>query len=126
MVNSKDQIYTVSPAALWSIGEMASGFLIMGIPSIPKAVKNTPLSEAFVSLLKTLTGSSRSGTQSSTPHNSYPRFKPTQQKRHYNDLDEHDLMSLRSAADGREEAQTNGITREIRVEIESERRSDMS
>lgn len=96
----------------------------MGIPSIPKVVKSTPLPGVFASLIRSLTGSSRSATQSNSPHGLYLRYRPRFQKRHHSDFDEYDLMSLRSAEDGREQVSSNGITREIHVEVASERRPD--
>ena len=40
-MNSLDKSYNVSSFALSGMGEMAAGFLVLCVPSIPKLVKNT-------------------------------------------------------------------------------------
>ncbi|KAH7109481.1 hypothetical protein B0J11DRAFT_448958 [Dendryphion nanum] len=40
IVNSEDMVYTTADQSYWSIAEMTAGFLIMGLPSLPKVMKS--------------------------------------------------------------------------------------
>ncbi|KAH8648724.1 hypothetical protein BGZ60DRAFT_570018 [Tricladium varicosporioides] len=103
MLNSPDQLYTVSTTGLWSIGEMTSGFLIIGIPSLPKAMKNIPLAASLVSLLRSWTTTNRSRidntSQSSQSrwqwHSSLSRRRSN--KNDCSDVDEHELVATKTA-----------------------------
>lgn len=98
MLNSSDQIYTVATTGLWSIGEMTAGFLIIGIPSIPKVIKSTPLTEMVTSLITLLTGSPKPYAEYRRRRGFYSIYKPKHPKHDDNEL----TMSLETAADARE------------------------
>lgn len=128
MLNSPDQLYTVSTTGLWSIGEMTAGFLIIGIPSLPKVVKSIPLTESVISLIKSWKKTGHSGGQSNSRRDLRSWYKPQSRKRHnqtdYSDLDQHDLIPMKSAM-GAEDRMPNTITRVIHMQTTNERRSDV-
>ncbi|KAI1373901.1 hypothetical protein F4677DRAFT_427580 [Hypoxylon crocopeplum] len=51
LMGSADELYYIPDIGLWGIGEITSGFLIIGIPSAPKTIKSMPGSESVTSLL---------------------------------------------------------------------------
>ncbi|KAI4910494.1 uncharacterized protein J4E92_010422 [Alternaria infectoria] len=61
LLHTSDQLYIVSIAGLWGVGEMTAGFLIIGFPSLPKVVKALPFSDSVVSLLRQITRPGSSG-----------------------------------------------------------------
>jgi hypothetical protein len=86
---------------LWGIGETTIGFLIIGIPSLPMAVKAMPFSKSMTSLLRSF------GRQSETPayqgnrswHKSLPR-KPRRDQWQITDLDTYDLITVTTSKPG--------------------------
>ncbi|KAI0407870.1 hypothetical protein F4802DRAFT_551537 [Xylaria palmicola] len=54
VLHSADALYYVTEVGLWGIGEMAAGFLIIGIPSAPRAAQSLPFSDSVASLLRSL------------------------------------------------------------------------
>ncbi|KAI0197539.1 hypothetical protein F4808DRAFT_293191 [Astrocystis sublimbata] len=57
ILDSNDAFYYVTEVGLWGIGEMTAGFLIIGIPASPRAMKSLPFSGSVVSLFHSLTRS---------------------------------------------------------------------
>ncbi|KAI1452812.1 hypothetical protein F4805DRAFT_445932 [Annulohypoxylon moriforme] len=80
LIHSDDIIYNISSLGLWDVGEITAGFMIVGIPSLPHVIRKIPLAESVVSLVRVITGSSRSATHS-TPKRELPLWmKPQEHK----------------------------------------------
>lgn len=58
MLHSEDTLYWMSIHALWGIDEMGAGFLILGIPSLPKVFQMLPFSESVAKPLWPVTNGS--------------------------------------------------------------------
>ena len=54
LVKFEDATYEFSGIAVWTIWELTTGFLIMGISAFPRAFKALPGSEAVVCFFHTL------------------------------------------------------------------------
>ncbi|KAK3984267.1 hypothetical protein QBC44DRAFT_337302 [Cladorrhinum sp. PSN332] len=66
LLTSTDQVWHTSSLALWSAAEMTAGFLVMGIPSLPKVTRtmtNTASAEYLRSLFRSI-GASLGGRSS--------------------------------------------------------------
>jgi hypothetical protein len=59
---SLDITYYMAYVVLWGIGETTIEFLIIGIPSLPMAVKAMPISKSMTSLLRSFGRQSDTGT----------------------------------------------------------------
>lgn len=120
-LNTTDQMFTVSRVGLWSIGEMTAGFLIIGIPSIPKFIKTIPVSESLVSLIRTLTRTQPSGLSSKTPR----QYTPPEPSGRRNSppglsVDEYDMDTIKDTSYSLHHKQS-GILRETQVDVTRER-----
>ena len=96
-MKNPDQVYLIPDVGLWGIAEEMAGFLIIGIPSVPKAVKTIPLSNSVKSFISTWVGTSSQGSNEDTP----PwRRNPLSRKRRGlwsitgTDLDEQQLVTI--------------------------------
>ena len=123
MVYSDDQIYTVSLAGLWSIGETAAGFLVIGIPSLPKITKSVPVFASVASRAKSWMRFS-SGQDESEPRRGLPSwYKQSPRKRYHktqeSDMDESYLMTTDNSI-GKERHPSNAIIREVHIETTRE------
>lgn len=49
--HSLDVTYTITPVAMWAMGEMTAGFLVLCIPNCPKVIKELGLGPRFGSRL---------------------------------------------------------------------------
>ncbi|KAH8721494.1 hypothetical protein GQ44DRAFT_829083 [Phaeosphaeriaceae sp. PMI808] len=58
---SLDVTYYTTYVALWGVAEMTVGFLILGIPSLPKVIKALPIPKSLALLLHSIKRSSDSG-----------------------------------------------------------------
>jgi hypothetical protein len=69
-MKNPDQLYYIPDVGLWGIGEETAGFLVIGIPSIPKVTSVILASNPVKSLLSTWRGTSSSpqGTENSASH----------------------------------------------------------
>ena len=128
MLNSPDQFYTVSITALWSVGELTAGFLIIGIPCLPKVVKSISLTEWVNTLIRSWKRTVQSGFQNSSRRGLRSWYKQHWQKRlnqtSYSDIDKHDHMYMKSAM-GAEERMPIAINREVRLQMTNEPRFDV-
>ena len=103
LLSSEDVTYQMTGVALWTIWEVATGFLIMGIPSFPRVAKALPVPEAVSSFFRSWRGSiAQSG--SSSPNKWHIMYKPKSRKRRSvfeigSELNTHDLLSTSSADD---------------------------
>lgn len=71
----------VAPIGLWSHGEITAGFLVLCVPSIPKAFQNSIISKKFSSLVNGL----KSGERTENSRRGLPswyRAKPSKKPRH--------------------------------------------
>ncbi|KAI1138714.1 hypothetical protein F5Y05DRAFT_382099 [Hypoxylon sp. FL0543] len=59
-----DETYWMTELGLWGVGEITAGFLIIGIPAMPKIVKSLPVSSSLVSLMRSWTRTPRSSKPS--------------------------------------------------------------
>jgi hypothetical protein len=105
---SLDVTFYTTPVALWGVGEMTIGFLVLGIPSIPKVVQSLPFPGCVASFVRCFRRTDSSGD----PRGGYywPKFvarKPRDQWQ-ISDVDTHDLFEVKSS-----EASKRG---EIRVQ----------
>ena len=103
LLSSEDVVYQMSGVAIWTIWEVTIGFLIMGIPAFPRAVKSLPMSESIASFFRSLSSSIySSGVRSIVPQ--WQMYKPRSRRRprglwEISELETHDLVSLRSVND---------------------------
>ncbi|KAI0393942.1 hypothetical protein F5Y17DRAFT_430351 [Xylariaceae sp. FL0594] len=113
ILGSSDAIYNLSIVGLWGLGESAAGFLIMGIPSVPKVTKNLPISASVTSLLRSWT---RRGPSSSDVAASVPKSRRRQFSRKrrgpwdISELETHDLVTLNQSS-AREDVSTTEMER---------------
>lgn len=56
LLYSDDELYYIADVGLWGIGEITAGFLIIGIPGLPKVTQSIRSSTYFVSLISRLRG----------------------------------------------------------------------
>ncbi|KAI0465885.1 hypothetical protein F4859DRAFT_499545 [Xylaria cf. heliscus] len=96
ILDNSDTIYYVGLVGLWGLGEIAAGFLIIGIPAIPKVTKSIPISASVVSLLHSWTRPSGSGGRVPSSWRSWGK-PPTRKRRgqwDITDLETLDLVSV--------------------------------
>lgn len=95
---------------------MTAGFLMIGIPSLPKVVKTFPKAESVISLLRSWKRTGHSGTQSNYRHGHPPGYEPKLRKLYnqtdHRDLGTHDLGPIESAMSA-EDRMLNAIIREV-------------
>ncbi|KAF2829295.1 hypothetical protein CC86DRAFT_453943 [Ophiobolus disseminans] len=114
LLHTTDQLYVASIAGLWGVGEMTAGFLIMGIPSLPKVFKSLPFSGSVVSLLRQLTRPGSSGEGQSNSRRGLPSWykAPPEKKRRaqfeVSELNEHDLLSHQETSGTKESSGSGG------------------
>lgn len=101
LLHSDDVVYQMSGVAIWTIWEVTTGFLIMGIPAFPRVAKSLPMSDSITSFFRSLLGDSRpSGSQPGNPQWQF-MYKPKSRRRRslweISELETHDLVSMRSA-----------------------------
>lgn len=98
LLNTEDVTYVMTGIATWTIWETTCGFLIMGIPALPKMAKAIPMSESIVSFFRSLSGHGDSGSEPNMPQ--YQLYQPKPRKRRgqwtISDLDTNNLISMRS------------------------------
>lgn len=63
MEQSLDKSYYASPVVLLCSGEMTSGFLLLGVPSIPRILKDSPLLNRLHAKVRSLMGNTKRTTQ---------------------------------------------------------------
>ncbi|KAF2802362.1 uncharacterized protein BDZ99DRAFT_503839 [Mytilinidion resinicola] len=118
LMHSEDVAYSVSPVGVWSIGEMTSAFLIVGVPSLPRIFK-VPWVQSVFTWIQSLTGGSSKGTRESSRKGlpSWYKNAPTARRRQddvYSELDEYRLEAAEMVY-----SPHNGITRQNKVEMHS-------
>lgn len=103
LLSSDDVVYQMSGVAIWTIWEVTTGFLIMGIPAFPKAAKSLPMSDSIASFFRSLSGHS----QTDSPRPGMPQwqlYKPKPRRRRslwgISEVETCDLVSTRSAENG--------------------------
>ncbi|KAI1203163.1 hypothetical protein F5X97DRAFT_159849 [Nemania serpens] len=99
LLSSEDATFLFSGIALWTILEVTTGFLIMGIPAFPRAAKMLPMSESVSTFFHSLwSRSGLSNTQISTPQ--WQFYKPKPRKRRglwdISEMETHDMLSVAS------------------------------
>ncbi|KAI1485446.1 hypothetical protein F5X96DRAFT_659932 [Biscogniauxia mediterranea] len=70
-----DVIYAVSSVILWALAEMTCGFIVVGMPTAPKALYETGLATRIKEGLKSWTGKTNS-TKSSTNLSTFSSYTP--------------------------------------------------
>ncbi|KAF1852051.1 uncharacterized protein K460DRAFT_413528 [Cucurbitaria berberidis CBS 394.84] len=103
LLSSEDVTYQMSGVAIWTIWEVTTGFLIMGIPAFPRVAKSLPIPESVSSFFRSLSGySGRSRSQASKPKWQV-MYKPKSRRRRslweISELNTHDLVTESSAGD---------------------------
>lgn len=106
LVYTEDVTYAVSPVGLWSIGEITSSFLLVGVPSVPRILRETPLVKAVLTSIRSLVRGSKKGTQNNSRKGlpSWYKRKPTARRRWEDTCSEVDVCTL---IEIRNENQTN-------------------
>ncbi|PVH93501.1 hypothetical protein DM02DRAFT_603906 [Periconia macrospinosa] len=119
LMHNEDMTYVMSPVGLWTCGEMASIFLVLGVPSLPRIFKEVQWLQASLTRLRSWTGLSTTRGPHSSKGGlpSWYKKMPTGSKRNdmYSDIEEHTLVETVSKPKGT-------ITRETEVEIRAELR----
>ncbi|KAF1952998.1 hypothetical protein CC80DRAFT_537793 [Byssothecium circinans] len=110
-LNHEDITYVMSPVGLWTLGEMASLFFILGVPCLSRIFKEVKWLQSAVTRIRSWTGK---GTQDNPSRGGLPSWykrAPTRRKRNdmYSDLEEHTLSEVAHPA--------NTIARETVVEV---------
>lgn len=54
LLNSDDEYFWIASVGLWGAGEIAAGFLIIGVPGVPKVAQAIQTSDSFTNLLSRL------------------------------------------------------------------------
>ena len=134
LMQSDDITYSVSPVGLWSIGEITSGFLIIGVPSVPKISKEVPWVQSVFIWIRSLTGGSSKGSRESSRKGmpSWYKKAPTIRRRQddiYSELDERAWVGTRDDSVKMSDLEVahkvysphQGITRETEVGMHSSR-----
>lgn len=99
--HSEDVTYQITGLGFWTLWEIATGFLIMGIPTFPRIAKAIPVPESVSSFLRSWRGSSRQSGPVSTSRWRI-MYRP-KSRRHYSvfevgsELNTHELASRNSA-----------------------------
>lgn len=117
MITNDDELYIVSHYVLWDIAEQSAVFLIVGIPSIPKALQSIPATESVITLIRSLV---RSEGSSNTPRQqTWPR--PFSRKRRslwrITELEETHNMATLKSKHSTDENSESGATREIALQV---------
>lgn len=117
LLKSSDVVYEMSGVAIWTIWEVTTGFLIMGIPAFPRAVKSLPMSESIASLFRSWSRSSQpGGSRAGLPQ--WQLYKPKSRRRRglweISELETQELTSMRST-DG-----INNSISQVHVELATE------
>ena len=73
-MNAKDEAYALAPEGLLGLAEMTAGFVILGAPSIPKAVNNTMLLHRCKNLIEICSASFRSRPESNSKRSLLPQW----------------------------------------------------
>jgi hypothetical protein len=105
LLHSDDVTYQMTGVALWTIWEVTTGFLIMGIPAFPRIAKAVPVPDAVSSFFRSLSSGSRQNG-SSGPKKWQMMYKPKSRQRRSvfeveSELNTHDLLSTSSVDDSR-------------------------
>ncbi|RYC56723.1 hypothetical protein CHU98_g9487 [Xylaria longipes] len=122
ILKSSDAFYYITEVGLWGIGEMTAGFLIIGIPASPRAVKSLPFSGSIQSLFHSWT---RSNMPDGRDNSSYLRSwrRPFARKRRglweISELDTFNLVTVDTTV-APENPPPDYITRKMRVEVTDE------
>ncbi|RYP33859.1 hypothetical protein DL767_004589 [Monosporascus sp. MG133] len=111
---SEDTTYSFSALALYSLIEVTCGFLVVSVPSVPKAIATLKGTKAL-SWLRTSARGTRGSTAAFWPGSSIKTPKSTD----YQDLDERSLVPLTPVA-GTSMNKTGGITRTTHFAATSE------
>lgn len=112
LLHSEDVTYLMSGVAIWTIWEITTGFLIMGIPAIPRIAKTFPMSDSVASFFRSLTGKSTGqspiGSEEQGNHRPvhYSSKPKSRKKRGQWDITELETQDLVSPNDGGEAGST--------------------
>ncbi|KAI1446643.1 hypothetical protein F5Y02DRAFT_68995 [Annulohypoxylon stygium] len=125
---NNDETYWTTELGLWGVGEITAGFLIIGIPSMPKIIKNFPVTNSLVSLMKSWTRNMGSSNPSQEGVGLPIWRNPLSRKRRgqweISELDTYGLVTLDAtqnvesgyATDSIENHPSHGTTKEVAVE----------
>lgn len=97
LLSNEDVTYQMSGVALWTLLEVATGFLIMGIPAFPRVIKAIPVPASVSRSLKSWSGYIGKSV-SSTPNRFQAMYKPKSRRRRSvfeieSELNTHNLIS---------------------------------
>lgn len=100
LLRSEDVTYEMTGVALWTLWEIATGFLIMGIPAFPRVAKAVPVPEFVSSFFRSWSDSSGQN-RSSSPNKWQAMYKPKSRRRRSvfeigSELNTHDLAPMSS------------------------------
>ncbi|PVI00070.1 hypothetical protein DM02DRAFT_614588 [Periconia macrospinosa] len=106
LLDTEDVVWPMSGVAIWTIWEVTTGFLIMGIPAFPRIAKAMPVSESVASFFRSFSSGSKPTSQNTSKGNN-PQwqfmYKPKSRRRRsvfeISELETHDLVSIRSTED---------------------------
>ncbi|PVH93498.1 hypothetical protein DM02DRAFT_634492 [Periconia macrospinosa] len=105
-----DITYNISPIGFWSCGEVASIFLVLGVPSVPRVVKKGQWMQRIMSTLRLWTSRETENSRKGLP-SWYKRPVPGQRlSDRYTDIEEHELVETIQKPNGT-------ISRETQVDI---------
>ncbi|KAI1209623.1 uncharacterized protein F4807DRAFT_84421 [Annulohypoxylon truncatum] len=114
VLDANDATYYLSLVGLWGLGEVAAGFMIMGIPALPRATKMIPFSESVALLLRPWTKREVSSIheRSNLPHWRRPFSRKRRGLWDITDLESRDLITMNSMNPG-DSSSANNVTNEV-------------
>ncbi|KAK7930969.1 hypothetical protein PG985_001681 [Apiospora marii] len=100
LLSTEDVVYYMSGVAIWTIWELTCGFLVLGIPAMPRAARALPMPKSIAEFFRSFSSHEQgSGSEPARPQ--YQLYQPRPRRRggtwELSDLDTTDLISARSA-----------------------------
>ncbi|KAF1977700.1 hypothetical protein BU23DRAFT_550379 [Bimuria novae-zelandiae CBS 107.79] len=80
-LGADDITFNVGPIGLWSVGEITSGFLVLCVPSVPKAFRDSFFSRKISDLANRFSRNSRSGEMSNSRRGLPSWYRPSPSRR---------------------------------------------
>ncbi|RYP08063.1 hypothetical protein DL765_008919 [Monosporascus sp. GIB2] len=100
LLSDPDVVYVMTGVGIWSIWEVTTGFLIMGIPAFPRVAKSLPMSESVASFFRSLVRSSQQSlSRSAVPQWRFNKSTPRKRRGLWeiSELETHGMVSIRSS-----------------------------
>lgn len=98
-LGADDITFNIGPIGLWSIGEVTSGFLILCIPSVPKAFRDTIFTRKISDLANRMSGrSSNVNSRRGLPTWYHPQASQRPHRSEFSEIEECEEIPMRPDA----------------------------